>query len=374
MDFNASSSKAMVTGNFNELALEMAPAFERLGLTPADANTIREGVLAYFDPNTNPDAQALVEELSADIHQVVAIANQHQQVEGELVEVAARIHTATEELRDVADESAEELENHDARRVEIESNLRTARAEMAEESRIALMAFTNPLATTIGRYAVTGGQYIAPPVVAGMAYLNADMFTEYCSDALSGPMEMLTCGSTIGERAVYVPLAAATAITVACRYATAAAVRIREHQEAIDALETAHATEVAQHRANLAEFANRNETATTTVESENARRDELDVERVQLDNQMGLIRDAQLTGIARAQVDLLREALNEDVQGRFVVKAGTAAVKTIMRATVAGLADAQALALTAADPAPALGGSSSANGLRRRNVQKKITN
>lgn len=322
---------------------------QQLAISAKDVSTIQKGIALYFDPTKNEAAAAWLKANQKTITDITHIAHAAVKVEAGIKAVHDEIEAVTGSLKDVEAERSsvqaelnQENETFGAQRTQLSSQLDTAKDDLAQESAL----LRNPLSSSVGRAAVKVGKYALAATVPTVAWAQQKLIEENCANAMSGPISAFNCASTATHPSIYMPVAAATGVTLACGHAVQAAERIiakeKEAQRLKDELaaqEKAHQDKVDGFGQRTQELSEQVKKSTEALESAQKSRESLDMTRKDLLSQVAGLRQEKMREIARTQLNLLEEAINEPAQNKFVANAGAAAVQTILNSVVVAYAD-----------------------------------
>lgn len=326
---------------------DMRLVFQQMGFGHEDRVALTDG-MKYL---TGAEADQWLEKRRGDLGKIGRAAEEAIRIQQRREHVGASIaHSTTqikesEQNRQLVDQRAALAdEQHGKRREELGQSIQAVRQQIHDEGRIALLSFTNPLAKKVWRAVANVGQHALNITVPILGIVHREALAAKCGQvatiALTAAKE---CATTLMQPSIYVPLAVATGVTLACSYAFKVGQRILRNEARAASLQTqidqcdsdhrAAKQEFQQQRSELSEVIQKN---STSIEQDQKEQEELDQRGGKIAGIFTSVREQIMGDIAHRQLGVLKKALAQaDQADDFVVGTGRASMMTVMDAMVA---------------------------------------
>ncbi|MBX7066241.1 MAG: hypothetical protein K1X28_03315 [Parachlamydiales bacterium] len=332
--------------------VDMSPVLQRMGFSPED----RQALVAGMKYLSGEESQKWLEERRGDLDKIGRAAEEAIRIQERCEVVSAGISSATQQIR-AGEQSRKEIDEresqidsqHTQERDQLFGERQAIQQQIRDEGRIALFSFTNPLTKKIWRTVATIGQHALNVTVPVLGVVHREALVAKCGQVASMALAAAKeCATTVAQPAIYVPLAIATGVTLACSYAFKVGQRILRNearadvlQRRIDDCDSVHRRakeQVAKEKEGVADLIQQN---TTRIEMGQKEREELARRGGAIDSMFASVREKIAVDIAQRQLGLLKKAIAQPEQNEFVVQAGRTSMQTVMDAMLVAYSDVQ---------------------------------
>lgn len=321
----------------------------RLTKSPEDKAILQNG-LKYLE---GEETVGWLENRKGDLEKIVAIARSSMEAHKKSQQLRQEIECANYVLGSIAgkqqsiDEKSKAANETFMKSSEgLQGRLREVQQKIQSENKIALLTFTNPLATKVGQMAAKIGQHTFSVAVPLVGIFHREALTENCAQVFSRSISAtMECASTFGQKTVYIPLAIAAGVTYACSCAYSIGKRILKNQARAITLESEIRKTEIDYREVTEDFSIQKETLAkehaanrSTIEAALKEQTALDATKDRLDGIFVKIRQNILADLSERNLSLLKNVVPTlpDIARQQV---GASCMQNIMDAMVAAYAD-----------------------------------